>query len=86
MRALEGAPRGKRREMGGAKPRGDGLRTLVDVERSAHAVPGAMAVVQPDGPERHARQRVQRQPRRALQEHRRVQRNVALRGPARIIL
>jgi len=67
----------------GAPPCGDGLRALMDVERGAHAMPGPVAVIQPDGPERHARQRVQRQPRRALREHRRVQRDVALRGPAR---
>lgn len=59
-------------------PRRDGLRALVHVERGADAVPGSVAVVEADGPERRARQRVQRQAGRALREHRAVQRDVAL--------
>lgn len=50
----------------------------MDVESSANAVTGAVAVVEPLRPQRGAGERVQGQPRRALWEHRRIQPYVPL--------
>ena len=59
-------------------PAADALRPLVHVERSAHAVAGAMPVVEPHRPEGHARKDVDRAAGGALGPHHSVQPDVAL--------
>ena len=55
--------------LGPGAPFADAVRALVDVERGADAVAGAVAVVEAQIPQRAPRQRVQREPRRVVREH-----------------